>query len=447
MTAPHVHTIVIGAGVAGLTAARLLHQRGNAVLVLEARDRLGGRLYSEHRDRFITDRGASWIHGIDDSPVHAMCAALGMPMVEFTVGSFQPDGRPIVYFDPEGKRLSPAEAEAFTADIHEFDRLLAQVIESIAPGSSYAEAVEHALERTDWESARRDRVREYMQHRTEEQDGVHFTKIDAHGLDNEEVDGDEVVFPEGYDKLAFGLAKGLDVRLNHVVSRVEWSSDGVTVHSNQGEFTADQVVITVPVGVLHSDEFTIEPALSAGVQSALDSFRMNDFEKIILRYDEKFWDEDIYAFRRQGPAGDWWHSWYDLTALHGTPALLTFAAGPCAIETRHLTDDEVAVLVTTALREIYGDAVPNPHTVHRTDWKEDEFAWGSYSYLTVGSDTAEHDNLATPVGGVLHIAGEATWRDDPATVTAAMMSGHRAAGNVLGEPVVISELWLGAPHA
>lgn len=447
MSAPHVNTLVIGGGVSGLTAARLLHQRGNTVTVLEARDRLGGRLHSEHRDGYVTDLGASWIHGIEDSPVAAMCASLGMPMTEFTVGSFQPDGRPIVYFDPDGARLSPERALMFTEDIHQFDGVLAEVIETIPSGSSYAEAVELALQKTGWDEARSARVREFMQHRTEEQDGAHFTLIDAHGLDNEEVDGDEVVFPAGYDALATGLAAGLDVRLNHIVSRVIWSPDGATVQTDSGTFTADQVVITVPVGVLQSDAFTIDPPLTASVQNALNSFRMNDFEKIILRYDEKFWDEGIYAFRRQGPAGDWWHSWYDLTELHGTPALLTFAAGPCAIETRHLSDEEVAALVTASLREVYGDAVPNPHTVHRTNWKEDPFAWGSYSYLTVGSDTAEHDNLATPVGRVLHLAGEATWRDDPATVTAAMMSGHRAAENVLRESIEISELWLGTPHA
>ena len=89
------------------------------------------------------------------------------------------------------------------------------------------------------------------------------------------------------------------------------------------------------------------------------------------------------------------------------------------------------------LRRLYGDRVETPTHVHITDWQDDPFAHGSYAYMTVGSTTADHDALATPVGGILHLAGEATWTDDPATVTAAMYSGHRAAQNILGREIPI----------
>ena len=101
----HFDTIVIGAGVAGLTAARLLADAGRDVVVLEARARVGGRVSTDRDNGLVTDLGASWIHGITDSPVAAAAEAFGMRTTEFTVGGYQPDSRPIAYYDPSGRRL------------------------------------------------------------------------------------------------------------------------------------------------------------------------------------------------------------------------------------------------------------------------------------------------------------------------------------------------------
>jgi monoamine oxidase len=84
------------------------------------------------------------------------------------------------------------------------------------------------------------------------------------------------------------------------------------------------------------------------------------------------------------------------------------------------------------LRRLYGADIPDPVGIIARTGRNDPWPRGSYAYMTVGSDTSDHDALATPIGGVLHLAGEATWTDDPATVTAALCSGHRAAENVLG---------------
>ncbi|WP_336660994.1 flavin monoamine oxidase family protein [Leucobacter sp. USHLN153] len=493
-------TVIIGAGVAGLTAARILSRHGQRVVVAEARDRVGGRVWSERyaggrhdadgrddvggRDDVddvhdgasvggvhlggvrgvdtggagpVRDLGASWIHGIDDNPLYDVVRAHDMRTVEFTVGSYQPGGRPIAYYGPDGERLSDEGVREFVADVAACDAALVGVVAESQPGSTFADVIDRALARLAWDDERSARVREFLRHRAEEQYGVRADLLDAHGLDDDQVEGDEVVFPDGYAALAEGLADGLDVRLEQAVRRVEWSSDGVRIATGRSEFRARRAVITVPVGVLQSDDFTIDPPLPEPVAGALAGLRMNDFEKVFLSFSERFWDEDVYAIRRQGPDAEWWHSWYDLTELDGRPTLLTFAAGPAAQTTRQWTDDEIVSSVLESLREIYGVRVTDPDEVRVTRWRDDPFARGSYAYLVPGASPEVHEALAMPIGAtgaeeepgdasqaVLHLAGEATWGEDPATVTAALRSGHRAAERILGEAIDFTEL---APEA
>lgn len=438
----HFDTVIVGAGVAGLTAARVLARADRRVVVVEARDRVGGRVWTDRSDGFVTDRGASWIHGINDSAVAAAAEAFGMRQVEFTVGGYQPDSRPIAYYGPDGRRLSDEDAAAFSADVHELDAALVDVIDASAPDASYRDVTDAALASREWDASRAQRVREYLEHRAEEQYGAWIDDLAAHGLDDDTVDGDEVVFPDGYDVLPARLAEGLDVRLGQTVTQVQWSDEGVEITTAAGEtYIGKSAVVTVPIGVLQAGDFMISPALPEPVASAVNRLTMNAFEKIFLRFDTKFWDDEVYAIRQQGTDAVWWHSWYDLTALHGKPTLLTFAAGPAARETEGWSESAVVDSVLTQLRRLYGDAVEQPTRVDITDWRGDPFSRGSYAYMTLGSTTDDHDDIATPVGGVLHIAGEATWTDDPATVTAALHSGHRAACRVLHRDVPITEIW------
>ncbi|MEH6792917.1 MAG: NAD(P)/FAD-dependent oxidoreductase [Rhodococcus sp. (in: high G+C Gram-positive bacteria)] len=442
----HVDTLVVGAGISGLVAASLLHRAGQRVIVLEARDRVGGRVWTVRTDDDILDVGASWIHGTDNNPLADAVHAFGIRTSEFTVGSYQPDGRPIAYYSPTGTRLSEEAVARFADDVRHFDERFATTIAQSSPGTSFGDAVETTLRQLDWNDERVDRVREFLGHRAEEQLGVDRDLLDAHGLDDDAIEGDEVVFPDGYDELAVRLAEVLDVRLEHVVTHVRWGRDGVLVETGAGMFSAERAVVTVPIGVLQSSSFVVEPPLPEPVSGALSRLAMNSFEKVFLQFPTAFWDENVYAVRQQGEAGHWWHSWYDVTLPHGHPTLLTFAAGPSAQQTRHWSDARIADSVLEALRGLYGERVVTPDRVYVTRWQDDPFSHGSYSYMTVGSRSRDHGDMATPIGDVLHLAGEATWSDDPATVTAALRSGHRAAERILARSIPFGDIWAPAEH-
>ncbi|GAA2056264.1 monoamine oxidase [Leifsonia soli] len=432
MSAERMDVVVVGAGVAGLAAAEMLRSAGRSVTVLEARERIGGRVWTDRRYGTALDLGASWIHGITDNPVWDAVQRHGIATREFTVGSYQPGGRPIAYFSPEGARLTAGEVDDFVSDVSTASGRLERVIAELGTGIPYATAVDRALAALSWTHEREQRVREFLRHRAEEQYGVSADDLDVHGLDDDSIEGDEVVFPNGYDQLPRALAEALDIRLGCPVSRVSWSDRGAEVTTGNSVVSADHVIVTVPIGVLKSRGIVFDPPLPEPIAGAIGRLEMNRFEKVVLRFPRRFWPGGVYAVRRQGPAAHWWHSWYDISGRDETPTLLTFAAAECAAQTALWSEDQVTASVMASLREVFGVAAPDPSGTVVTRWQLDPYSRGSYAYLPVGARRRDHEDLATPVGGgVLHIAGEATWMDDPATVTAAFESGRRAASRIL----------------
>jgi monoamine oxidase len=436
-------TIVIGAGMSGLTSARMLVDAGQQVVVLEGRDRIGGRMHTDRRAGFPVDLGASWIHGIDGSPLWDLVQALGIPTIEYTVGSFQVGGRPIENFDGDGRAMDADATARWIADVDEADRLLVDEIAASSPGDTYLDVTERALDRSGLPPERIDEIREFFRHRVEEQCGAWIGDLDAHGLDEDAIDGDEVIFPRGYDELPRRIGAGLDVRTDMPVTRVTRSTDGVVVHAGGAEFTAERVIVTVPLGVLKAGTITFEPALPDAVAGPIARLGMGVFNKIFLQFPERFWNEESYVVRALGEAGEHWHSWYDVSAVSGLPTLLTFAAGPFGRHMQELPDEDVVADVVRALRALYGDAVGEPRAHWITHWGPDAFSDGSYSHLAVGSTHHDHDALAGPVDDVLHFAGEATWGEEPATVGAAFYSGRRAAERILGRTIDLEDFAAG----
>ena len=414
---------VVGAGMAGLGAARALHDAGCRVIVLEARDRLGGRIHTDHSLGTPIDMGAAWIHGVDGNPLTALARQAGAATVlsDFDAQALYRGGRRLrSKVHAQASEIAEAWSEDL-ADEAEDDprmtvaealrrrerRLLADASEDVAAAARFLIASNIELEY-----------------------GEDLALMSAADYDSDEAfDGEDVLFPGGYSALPAYLARGLTLRLAHPVSAIEHDEDGARLRGAWGELQVDAAILSVSVGVLHSDALRLQPGLSVAHRQALEQIQMGDLERIVLQFPRAFWPASVHYFGAVDvtPAMDF----YNL-AVVGAPATLACLTG--GSHSRRLQQQPLAQAIEeplAALRSAFGSAVPDPIASTRSTWWTDPYARGAYSVTRPGGSQAARAALARPLGPRLHMAGEATVSDYPATVHGALLSGQRAARRLL----------------
>lgn len=420
--------LVAGAGMAGLSAARRLHDQGYRVIVLEGRDRIGGRVWTDRSwPGAALDMGASWVHGTRNNPVMDLVRAFKLPTLPTDYDSLQ-------IYAADGAPLSDQQAEAvdqrLAALLERVERLPADQARSMSLAAGLAQALGP------------DRLAPAAQR---ELDYAVNTQIEhEYAADSAELSllqlrvgeafaGGDVLFPAGYDQVAAGLTQGLDIRLAHVVTSVAYAAEGVQVQTSQGDFQARYAVITLPLGVLKRGAVRFDPALPSRKAAAIRNLGMGVLNKVYLRFPRAFWPDrsDLigYIAERKGE----WAEWLNIYAYTGAPILLGFNAGVYGQQIEQFADDAVTAAALRVLRTIYGAAAPDPEAALITRWGADPFAGGAYSFLAAGADLADYDALAAPVAGRLFFAGEATHRDYSATVHGALLSGERAAREIAAQ--------------
>ncbi|MGW4124529.1 flavin monoamine oxidase family protein [Nocardia sp. NPDC004711] len=414
--------LVIGSGAAGLTAARQLSCAGIEVIVLEARDRIGGRLWTDRSWQGVAlDLGASWIHGIDGNPVTALRDEFGLLTVVHNASD-------LVTYDGQ-TRLGAAT----TGQLEAGAVAAVSALETLAraPGqadTSTAAALDSVLAPVPADVTGRLR---YLMNTTTQASGADAAEIPLWGLKLDgHMPGDQVMFRHGYDQVATGLAQGLDIRHSHVVDRVTMREHSVEVSTGLGTFTADRVLITVPLGVLKAGAIAFDPPLPAAKLDAIGRVGFGLYNKIFLQFDKIFWDDNEILVQTNPnlATGD---TWVPLQRVNGAPVLAALRGGSAARRVEALDDTATLADALNGLRTMYGPSVPDPIRYRITRWSQDPYARGSYSYPAIGSSLADYTALAEPISDRLFFAGEATDNAYPSTVHGAVASGVREARRIL----------------
>lgn len=412
--------VVIGAGMAGLTAARALAEAGRRVVVVEAQERIGGRIYTEHLGSDTVELGAEFVHGRP--------AELWGLIEEAGLEIYEGDGVTFAFEDGELHEASDAIEEQ-TDPIEALKNFDGEDV-------SFREYAERLAIPQDRLSA----VCGYVEGFNAADAGV--ISVKALGVQQKAEDAIEGyrVFRVrgGYDQVTNYLAERLrsaggEIVTGACVREIRWQRGEATVLTSRGEFVAPQVVVTLPLGVLERGAVKMEPE-PIDVMEAAAKMRMGQARRISLLFREAFWREKtsgmgfLLGFSEIPPV--WW-------TMHPEESLLlTGWVGGTRV--RSLETASVEDLKTQAcevLGRIFGRGADELRALVRCglshDWGRDPLFGGSYSYVAAGGVDASRQ-MSEPVEGTLYFAGEHTdvtghW----GTVHGAMRSGLRVAAQVL----------------
>lgn len=424
--------IVIGAGISGLTAARDLSIDGYDVVVLEARDRIGGRIWTSRDLGVPADLGASWIHGFEDNPISRLARRHGLEILRTDISSVSPARyRSVALYDEDGRRLSENEIVEISDMMADFLEFIQQKQNEGREMSMLTVEEEFAV-KEGFNSEQRRRLtfiaRTYLEHEwagpRSEMSLLEYDKsLDFAGADR--------VLPGGYDQVIDKLAGDSQILLGHEVRQVDYYGEMVEVLTNHGSFQAYQVLVTVPLGVLKAGRIAFNPSLPRSKREAMRRTQMGVFNKIFLKFDTVFWDKDYELIGYMGTAECDWPEIVNFDKILGIPMLLAFSAGAAGERNEMKTDAEVVGDLMASLRKMYGAGIPEPTGVEVTRWNADPYSLGSYSFVPVGSKQIHRRQLALPVDNKVFFAGEATSQYFPATVHGAFLSGVRAAYEIM----------------
>ncbi|XP_058218111.1 polyamine oxidase 2-like isoform X3 [Rhododendron vialii] len=424
--------IIVGGGFAGIAAARALHDASFQVTLLESRNRIGGRVHTDYSFGFPVDLGASWLHGVcKENPLAPVIGRLGLPLYRTSGDNsvlYDHDLESYALFDMDGNQvpqgLVKKVGEAFERILEETDKIRQEHIEDM----SILRAISIVLERKP-ELRLEGIAHKVLQWYLCRMEGWFAADADTISLkcwDQEELlPGGHGLMVRGYRPVINTLAKGLDIRLSHRVTKIMRRHNGVKITVDDGRtFIADAAIVAVPLGVLKSNSIKFEPRLPEWKEAAIADLGVGIENKIILHFENVFWPNVEFL----GVVAETSYGCSYFLNLHkatGHSVLVYMPAGQLARDIEKMSDETAANFAFIQLKKILPNAsTPIHYLVSR--WGTDVNSLGSYSYDAVGKPHDLYEKLRVPVDN-LFFAGEATSVDYPGSVHGAYSTGLMAA--------------------
>ena len=413
--------IVIGAGIAGLSAAYHLKLAGVNAIILEARDRIGGRVWTDREFADIpVEFGAELIHGRSaEVNTWEWVHKLGLATWHWNKTTDS-----MIRLDDGAWMTMEAARQASP----ELDLTRSWELDD-APLPNNDESLEQYLRRIGFSEAQLRYVQRSFANA--EGDSMRFLNAKAHAqlFNNDGAeDYSDYRILDGYDSYYLRLAQGLQIRLNAVVQSVAWA-ETVTIMTTDGRrYEGDAAIVTLPVGVLKAGKVEFLPELPPGKRDALAGLQMGPVMKMIYEFDKPILDRSIGAIYAKDNPPMWWSP--SLGRDIGATVWTAFLTGDYAREMLQLGEAAALEKGMATLRKEVGNSDLQYKGARWVNWPEDEFALGGYSVCLPGHYEARAKLAgATPP---LFWAGEASAPHHlTAMVHGAYFTGQRAAQEVV----------------
>ena len=413
------NVIVLGAGISGLVAASTLVQQGAKVIILEAKNYIGGRIKTDQSLGACFEYGAGWIHGPSkENPIRNLADRSDSSL-------FVTDDDSTELLNLSGDDID----EGIWDDIEEiWEEIMHEKIGSDTEGSILDAIVEY--DPNIWKDPN---IRWVFSAHTEFDYGGPVQEISASLINQMKgFSTADVIFKNGYEKIINLVANNLQIQTNSIVKSVDYSTpENIKIYTLSKSYECDYLICSVPLGVLKSNSIKFNPILPKYLQDSIEKVGFGTITKLALKFKDQFWDSDVQYYYTVAKETGRWPVWVNYRTFSKVKILMGLCMGDYAKKADLMSNEELIEDGLEVLKNVWADNVGKVQQVLRTSWLNDPFTKGAYSFPKVDNSKEDFENLAEPLDNKLFFCGEHTNLKYLATTHGAFFSGIRAAKEVI----------------